>query len=121
MVACVRDGSLQDSGSEYAETVEGCMEPIQDMVHEMAEGPMAEAYDAFLEERPETGTMPLYVLTNEIRLNGASVLFYTDCLKRFASDIGRDFFVLPSSIHEVLLLPVMDEMSAWDLRQIVGR
>lgn len=57
--------------------------------------------------------MPLYVLTNEIRLNGASVLFYTDCLKRFASDIGRDFFVLPSSIHEVLLLPVMDEMSAW--------
>lgn len=90
------------------------------MVHEMAEGPMAEAYDAFLEERSETGTMPLYVLTNEIRLNGASVLFYTDCLKRFASDIGRDFFVLPSSIHEVLLLPVMDEMSAWDLRQIVG-
>lgn len=96
------------------------LEPIQDMVHEMAEGPMAEAYDAFLEERSETGTMPLYVLTNEIRLNGASVLFYTDCLKRFASDIGRDFFVLPSSIHEVLLLPVMDEMSAWDLRQIVG-
>ena len=96
------------------------LEPIQDMVHEMAEGPMAEAYDAFLEERPETETMPLYVLTNEIRLNGASVLFYTDCLKRFASDIGRDFFVLPSSIHEVLLLPVMDEMSAWDLRQIVG-
>ena len=47
----------------------------------------------FFEERPETGTMPLYVLTNEIRLNGASVLFYTDCLKRFASDIGRDFFV----------------------------
>ena len=35
-------------------------------------------------------------------------------------DIGRDFFVLPSSLHEVLLLPVMDEMSAWDLRQIVG-
>ena len=28
--------------------------------------------------------------------------------------------MLPSSIHEVLLLPVMDEMSAWDLRQIVG-
>ena len=96
------------------------LEPIQDMVHEMAEGPMAEAYDAFLEERPETGMMPLYVLTNEIRLNGASVLFYTDCLKRFASGIKRDFFVLPSSIHEVLLLPVMDEMSAWDLRQIVG-
>ena len=56
----------------------------------------------------------------EIRLNGASVLFYTDCLKRFASDIGRAFFVLPSSIHEVLLLPVMDEMSAWDERPIVG-
>ena len=72
------------------------LEPIQDMVHEMAEGPMAEAYDAFLEERPETGMMPLYVLTNEIRLNGASVLFYTDCLKRFASGIKRDFLCCPA-------------------------
>ena len=47
-------------------------------------------------------------------------MFYTESLKRFASDIRKDFFVLPSCIHEVLLLPVMDEMSAWDLRQIVG-
>ena len=79
----------------------------------------AEEYGVFLEENEGAREMPLYVLTNAIRLNGASVLFYTDCLKSFADSVGRDIFVLPSSIHEVLLIPVDEDVSAWDMRQVV--
>ena len=63
--------------------------------------------------------LSMYVLSNDVRLNGATVLFYTDCIRRFAAKVKRDIYVLPSSIHEVLLIPEMEGMSAWDFRQIV--
>ncbi len=98
---------------------EGVLEPVQDMIFEMADVQLSEEYNTFLEENKGAREMPLYVLTNEIRMNGASVLFYTDCLKHFAASVGRDVFVLPSSVHEVLLIPVSEELSAWDMRQVV--
>ena len=47
----------------------------------------------------------LYVLTNEKFFWGASVLMYPGMTSRLSSLLGGDFYVLPSSVHEVLLLP----------------
>lgn len=47
----------------------------------------------------------MYILTNHKRLNGATCLLYQDVLEEFSSQCGGDFFVLPSSIHETILLP----------------
>ena len=47
----------------------------------------------------------LYVLTNKRRENGANILLFKDELAEFAEMIGDDFFILPSSIHEVLAVP----------------
>ena len=49
--------------------------------------------------------MPIYVLTNESGQEGASVLFYTDQVRRFAQRHGCDALIFPSSIHELLLIP----------------
>ena len=38
-------------------------------------------------------------------VNGASALLYGDVLKDFANKKGTDMYILPSSIHEVILLP----------------
>lgn len=48
---------------------------------------------------------PLYVLTNDIGMNGASCMLYEDILEDFANLIHDSFYILPSSIHEVLLMP----------------
>ena len=93
--------------------------PIHDMVRELGDEYLVNEYDDFLADNPGALEMPMYVLTNEIRINGAAVLFYTDCLKQFASSMQCDVFVLPSSIHEVLLIPVTGEMTALDMRQVV--
>lgn len=45
------------------------------------------------------------VLTNDQLFWGAGVVLYEGLLKRIWKQVGRDFFVIPSSIHEVLLLP----------------
>ena len=45
------------------------------------------------------------VLTNTQGMHGAGALFYPDQLETIAQQMGTDFFVLPSSVHEVLILP----------------
>ena len=47
----------------------------------------------------------LMVLTNDQALHGAGALFYPGQMDAVAQQLGSDYFVLPSSIHEVLLLP----------------
>lgn len=50
-------------------------------------------------------TIPMYILTNKQELNGASALLYGDILKDFANKKGADMYILPSRIHEVIMVP----------------
>ena len=50
-------------------------------------------------------TIPMYILTNKQELNGASALLYGDILKDFSNKKGADMYILPSSIHEVIMVP----------------
>lgn len=47
----------------------------------------------------------MYVLTNSIKQFGASVLFYEDMLNTLAFILNDDYYILPSSIHGVLIVP----------------
>lgn len=51
--------------------------------------------------------IPLWVLTNKKRFLGASTVLFDDILKDFANAYGN-FYVIFSSVHEVLLLPTPD-------------
>ena len=53
-------------------------------------------------------------------MNGASVMLYKDPLRDFANYMGHDLYILPSSIHEVILL-LDDEyvQSSEELREMV--
>lgn len=46
-----------------------------------------------------------YVLTNIHRMFGASAMLQQDVLKEFAEKSGGGFYIIPSSVHEVLLVP----------------
>ena len=48
--------------------------------------------------------IPLFVVSNGDYMNGASVMLYKDPLRDFANYMGHDLYILPSSIHEVILL-----------------
>lgn len=67
----------------------------------------------------ETPLPPLYVLTNQAGINGASCLLYDGIIKDFADRIGSDLIILPSSIHEVLLLPDSHTDEYDEFRQMV--
>jgi hypothetical protein len=63
--------------------------------------------------------VPMYVCSNSQKVNGAGVILYKDLLKQFAEKTGSDFYILPSSIHETLLVPVSDQMEVEALRSMV--
>ena len=48
--------------------------------------------------------IPLFVMSNGDYMNGASVILYKDVLRDFAKYMEYDLYILPSSIHEVIIL-----------------
>ena len=48
----------------------------------------------------------IYILTNCYRTNGATALIYEKLLAQIADSFEKDLLILPSSIHEVLIIPV---------------
>ena len=61
----------------------------------------------------------MYVLTNQAKLNGASVMLYSDKIRELADRLQSDLIILPSSVHEVLLLPDDHEKKYDFYRQMV--
>ena len=47
----------------------------------------------------------MQVLTNQSKLFGAVSILYPDVLQNIAERLHRNLYVLPSSVHEVILLP----------------
>lgn len=61
----------------------------------------------------------LYILTNNIGINGAACILYDDVIEDFANSIDEDLYIIPSSIHEVLIVPVSDSIMKEDLINLV--
>lgn len=61
-----------------------------------------------------------YILTNSKGVNGASVMLYPDCLKEIGGLIGNDLYILPSSIHEVLIVPDDGGINPKELESMVN-
>ena len=61
----------------------------------------------------------LYVLSNREHLNGAATLFYPGQMQFAASKLGGSYYILPSSIHEVLLLPDDGNVDVEELLSLV--
>ena len=57
--------------------------------------------DPLMDEAPAK----LYVLSNESLQFGAAALFYPGVIEKISKSIPEGFYILPSSIHEVLILP----------------
>lgn len=68
----------------------------------------------------ENEEVKMYVLGNRSRRYGAAQMCNPQALQEAAETIGDDFWVLPSSVHEVVLLPLrQSETGAHGLAEIV--
>ena len=61
----------------------------------------------------------VFVATVPDKIHGAGVLAYQDFMEQAAARAGGDFFILPSSIHEILIVPDNGKMGLSQLEDMV--
>lgn len=65
-----------------------------------------EELDRIIEQMEYNNDTVMYILTNSKKINGASYIMYEEYLREFANSIDSDLYIIPSSIHELLLIPM---------------
>lgn len=68
------------------------------------------------EEEERTG---MYVLSNRQKMFGAVNMIYTSVLEMIAGFLGDDFYLLPGSVHECIIVPASMDMRAEELQEMV--
>lgn len=106
----LRADALENSPEIRPVVIQGMNEVMKEMM-----GP--EAYEMF--GIPDDADEMMFVATVPDKNSGAGVLAYQDFMNQAAEKIGGDFYVIPSSIHEILLVPDNGEMQVEALKEMV--
>ena len=56
-------------------------------------------------DHPEPAASGMYILTNTSGIHGAAALFYPDVQHRISEVLGEDYYALPSSTEEFIIVP----------------
>ena len=92
------------------------MEPILDTLCRVADISRDDLPEVVLAEEDSPQIM---VLTNYLGVNGATVLLYDSLLQQVYEKLGGKFFILPSSIHEVIVMPLASAPPITDSQKMV--
>lgn len=65
------------------------------------------------------GELPMYVLSNRDHQFGSVNMIYDSVLAEVGQRIGDDFYILPSSVHECIIIPVKTRATRDELRNMV--
>ena len=106
----LRSDALENSPEIRPVVIMGMNEVMKEMM-----GP--EVYEMF--GIPDDAEETMYVATVPDKNSGAGVIAYQEFMDQAAERVGGDFFVLPSSINEILLVPDNGDMTADALRDMV--
>ena len=63
--------------------------------------------------------IPMYIVSTKSGFNGAGAIFYDGICDRIRKKIGEDFYIIPSSIHEVITVPKSVSPSIRQLKAMV--
>ena len=63
----------------------------------------------------------MYVLSNISNMYGASAMLYGSGIKQLSEDLNRNLYILPSSVHELIILPQDENTDAASLLEIVSQ
>ncbi len=62
---------------------------------------------------------PMYVLTNTAGIFGAATLLYEGVLAEQAERLESDLYIIPCSVHEVILIPAGQSLDLTELHRII--
>lgn len=96
-------------------TIQGMSEVMGEMMR--GQGMPDEYIDEMIRSMGDQEAM--YVITNPEKIDGSSAMLSDATMQEMADKLGEDFYILPSSRHEVLAVPESTVSDPEDLRQMV--
>lgn len=78
-----------------------------------------EMIEELLKDFPESRENAMTVVTNDVGVNGAAAIFYPGVMDKIAETTKGDYFILPSPVHETIILPDNGAMTAKELEAMV--
>jgi len=86
-------------------------QPMEKMLEHLMDSPLPFASD-----------LHMSILTNKLKIHGATCIAYPGLLKELANQHNDDLIIIPSSIHEVLIIPantVKEEYTMQDFSDMI--
>ncbi len=77
-------------------------------VKDLHEAAMKNTPNIFPPRTIESEDKEVLIVTNELGINGATVMVYSDFLQTLAQKLDGDFFIMPTSIHEFFAVTAED-------------
>lgn len=94
------EAALETTQKRFPPVVKNMQEILREVFEE--NGMPKELADLMIGEMSKEESM--YVITNSSQRNGAVSMVYEEPLRELAEQIGTDLYLLPSSIHEVIVV-----------------
>ena len=94
---------------------------VEMMMPEMMSGGRSEAEAREMIDMmipPASGEM-MYVLSNQDKVHGAAVVLNDKVMDDITEKVGGEFYILPSSVHELLIVPKTEEVDLRNLEAMV--
>ena len=76
-------------------------------------------FDLLLRDKERKKDTGMYILTNRCKRFGAAEMLDKNTLRMIAGQVGDGFIVLPSSVHEIIVLPPKDGSEYKTLAEMV--
>ena len=90
------------------------LRPMADVLEDMTSFPLDEGLKMALQMHP------LYVISNGKRIHGAATMLYPNVLSEFAKCLNCDFYIVPSSIHELVFIPTLSREGDKELTEMIA-
>ena len=114
-----------DTDTLFAHAQENSLKAEPPSLHRMEDTMLSLAFGSNAAENllehpaPEEVPSQLYVLSNMSKNKGAAVLSYPGVLEKADQLFPQGFYILPSSIHELLIVPKFPEIDPRELGEMV--
>lgn len=133
----VEDTLFQDAFENSPKTEPYCILKISEMMREVLKYTIEERIDEICEEYEtdkailldrtlenmmqelEEKNIPMYVLTNHNRYYGAACMVYPEMLEEIGNILQEDYYILPSSVHEIIFVGKTYCMDPYTLNDMV--
>ena len=110
----IHEAAIKNTPNFYPATLEN----MEDVLFGQLEN-NGEAKNLLQTDRVGSTPFGMLVLSNDEKHLGASALYYPGVKEKVSDVIKGDYYVIPSSIHEVIIIPKKGEFNAVKLEEMV--